>query len=802
MAELVALRIFPWLPWEMGKNNNYTELLYMWARQMNAVLEALPASDERAPLHIDGAGDLTDIWFQMFPEARSQVKAHVRSGQIRLGPWYTPPLLPFVSDESLVRNLLLGKSRSIALGGDPRVCILPPSPFYSSQLPQILRGFGLRAACVPSTHFDARHWHSMDGSAILLVHMPSVTHLSEAASLAGQVPCLFFDGPFTSAPSLDMVPAVLAEESLPCADNVAPTWGEISTADYEEIDGPSQTPGRCALCPDLNLICWQAAAALERWAEPWATAAWLFGKAYPGRFLERAWISLLQNQRGNTGTESALCRHMRVQAESSKDLAELITRTHLAAVVETPGEKPDTTRSTADDESVSLWVVNPLNWARSEVVTARIELNTRCSSLCLSSDTGQSVPYQLHRVESSSKPGLRQFTISFPTPELPPWGFRRLEAVASATRPYFMGESLAAGNMLENGLLRVGVKANGALRIEDKRSGLSFDNCNVFEAGGDPGALPPHEASTHDRIVTTYATPAQVSIIENGVFSATIQVQHNFDFSPDEPRSFSDKHFTGEITSFITLRRDLPRVDIHTQVACGSPAHRLRVLFSANIADGRYRVAQPFDVVERKHGRCPGTPSHMLTGGFIDVSGQNRGLMVVGRGIYEYEVKPTPAGTIAMTLMKSAAPVREFDYALIPHTGDWRKAFRTAWEFCATPRSFSSHELGDHEGGLSSFSIAGLEPAPLLVTAIKRSEDGQAVIVRAYNPTDETVEGRLTTGWPVASAHLANLDESLLRPLSCHDSGHITVRLDPHSIITLRLEPRHQTHLPDPDRSW
>ena len=85
----------------------------------------------------------------------------------------------------------------------------------------------------------------------------------------------------------------------------------------------------------------------------------------------------------------------------------------------------------------------------------------------------------------------------------------------------------------------------------------------------------------------------------------------------------------------------------------------------------------------------------MLTGGFIDINGRNRGLMVAGRGLFEYEVKPTPAGTIALTLMKAtgniddeSAAVRDFDYALIPHTGDWKEAFRTAWEFCAAFRTF------------------------------------------------------------------------------------------------------------------
>ena len=191
MAELVAIRIFPRLPWEIDKHNSYPELLYMWVRRMDALLAILAASDIPTPLHIDGAGDLTDIWLQMFPEVRSRIKALVRSGQICFGPWYTPPFLPFVSDESLVRNLLLGTSRSRALGSDSKVCILPPSPFYNSQMPQILRGFGLRAACVPSSRFEVRRWHSMDGSALLLATCPPSLIPRRSRPLSVRCPACF-----------------------------------------------------------------------------------------------------------------------------------------------------------------------------------------------------------------------------------------------------------------------------------------------------------------------------------------------------------------------------------------------------------------------------------------------------------------------------------------------------------------------------------------------------------------------------------------------------------------------------------
>lgn len=723
MAQLHTVRSIPWLPWDHGAQASPIELAYMWAKRLDALLVALKEAEVPEPLHIDGLGDLMDIYLEMHPQARKQIQTYVTSNQIRLGPWYAVPAPPFTSGECLVRNLLLGVAQAQAFGCHPTTCILPPPPLYCSQLAHILGGFGIELIA-PTTRDDGGH-HAR------------------------------------------------------------------------------KTSGYAVVWPDLRFISWGATQLLERWAEPWATAAWLMGDTYPSPYLKKAWVYLLQNQRLDAVTEplgDKAYRHMRVRAESSRGLAEIITRDHLTTIAGAPAHET----SVCDPGVTSLWVVNPLNWPRSEVISVRIKVPDTSPYLRLRSDTGETVPYQLHRVEPASESGSRQYSISFAPPPIPPLGFRRLEVMPATTRPYFMGESLAAGNTLENRFFRVSVKANGALRIEDKRTGITYDNCNVFEDSVDAGSLSQYAPPEHDRIVTTYTVPAQISIVENGVFSGTIQIQHDLDLSA-EPHPFPDPRLdartVSEITSYVTLCRDQARIDIRTRVVNRSRGHRLRVLFSSNVASGRCRVAQPFDVVERHTSDLErGT---MLQGALVDFSSENHGLTIASRGLKEYEIKPTPAGTIALTLLRaveaagdSALPAPqafEFDYALIPHAGTWRAALRTAWEFCASPRVFTPDELGDRLDGPSRFTIAGLEPAPLLLSALKRSEDGQAVIIRAYNPTGETIEGQLTMGWPVKSAHLASLDETPLEALPCQDPQCLTVSFGPHAVVSVRLVPEPQT---------
>lgn len=842
-----------WLPWD-ATNRSHEVAAYEWVSNLTALL-SLAENDPHLILHIEGVSALTDEFLRAKPDAGAQVRSLIAKGQLWVGPWFVRPAQTLAAGETMLRNLLLGGCLARELGASAQACFLFPSPVHVNQLPQILAGFGISAVAAPLSPEQsglfpaAMRWVAPDDSVVRILPLcefsadqldaaeaPAVSGttqviLCNAAGLimptwhpdADATPCggrgnaptgVRWPLPHWLSTSLESfaakstVPArqTLQGELLPVQEPV------VSSATWST---PAVTPAYGSAWPHLRTAIWEAEALLVRWAEPWAAAAWLSGSDYPQYFLQKAWRHILLNHRrdavGGCNSDAAFM-HMLVRADRARHLAEAICTTALASVLDQTEAGSGT-----GQPGCQLLVANPSAWPRSEVITAQIALPADTQYLELATETGQVLPYQLHHAEPAPAAATqlhaeqRRFTISFHATDIPATGFRRLITRPAQHRPYFMGESIAAGNTLENKLLRVTVKANGALRIEDKRTGCMYDNCNVFEDGGDAGNHASFVSPQQDRLITTYAGHAHVSIVENGVLSGTIQVQHELSL-PAELHPYrdrrSDQRVNCDITSLVTLRQGSDRVEIHTQVTNRAQDHRLRVLFSSDIQTGTCHVAQPFAVVERAtrimcSGGVDPERSTLPKLEFIDVSDEQHGLLVASRGNYEYEVKPTPAGTIALTLLRAIKPqedqadtaaqaidTHEFAYALIPHSGNWEAGVQSAWSFIAPLRTFTAHELGNaamQATGPQHFSLVALNPAPLYLSAIKRSEDGSALIVRVFNPTKRELAAQITTGFAVSAAWLARLDETPAMRLNVQEPHRVSFLCGPCKIVTLRL---------------
>ncbi len=135
---------------------------------------------------------------------------------------------------------------------------------------------------------------------------------------------------------------------------------------------------------------------------------------------------------------------------------------------------------------------------------------------------------------------------------------------------------------------------------------------------------------------------------------------------------------------------------------------------------------------------------------------------MLNQGLPEYEILPDQ-NTIALTLFRGvgwiarpdlltrigdAGPLiavpgaqclrkMAFDYAILAHAGDWQtgRVMQRADQFNSR---LLVVETGAHAGPLASrggFLRLEDPSGQLKVTAVKRSEDGQALVVRLHNPT-------------------------------------------------------------------
>jgi len=125
-----------------------------------------------------------------------------------------------------------------------------------------------------------------------------------------------------------------------------------------------------------------------------------------------------------------------------------------------------------------------------------------------------------------------------------------------------------------------------------------------------------------------------------------------------------------------------------------------------------------------------------------------------------------------------------FTYALMPHPGDFRRA--GVIEAAEDLNSPLRPAHGNLAAG-SSRSLIEIDTRQVIVEAIKRAEDSDAVIVRLYEAWGESCTARIRTTLPASRAFLCDLLERERNEVVVTD-GTIELDLTPFKIVTLRLQ--------------
>jgi alpha-mannosidase len=82
-----------------------------------------------------------------------------------------------------------------------------------------------------------------------------------------------------------------------------------------------------------------------------------------------------------------------------------------------------------------------------------------------------------------------------------------------------------------------------------------------------------------------------------------------------------------------------------------------------------------------------------------------------------------------------------------------------------------------------------LEPPSLVLSSCKPAEDGDGLVVRVLNPTDEPQEARLAFGFDVASVGAVRLDETAVGQPVVHDGRGVRLPVPPHALRSIRAQP-------------
>lgn len=146
------------------------------------------------------------------------------------------------------------------------------------------------------------------------------------------------------------------------------------------------------------------------------------------------------------------------------------------------------------------------------------------------------------------------------------------------------------------------------------------------------------------------------------------------------------------------------------------------------------------------------------------------------------------AGPITPTPRAQCLGVHTFKYSIFPHAGNWEKArvWRQAYQHNIPLKAV---QTGRHEGYLPRrMSFLEVSPENLMISAIKKDEENEAIIVRLFNITDSNVTGRIRSWQDIAKATLVNLDEKPIGRLEVNKRKMVEVKVGKYKVVTVKLE--------------
>jgi alpha-mannosidase len=433
-------------------------------------------------------------------------------------------------------------------------------------------------------------------------------------------------------------------------------------------------------------------------------------------------------------------------------------------------------------------------------------------------------------------------TLDFVAADLPACGLKTFWLYPRGLKEHLKTEKSSQSTLItgprsiENEYYRVEADAqDGTLTVTDKQSGAVFRGQNRFMDGGDVGDLYTYCPPEHDILISGPSEPPEIELIHSGPVRATLRVSGRFALPgacTANRHERSARVTICPIVSEISLGPGLRRIDIHTRIENRVKDHRLRVVFPVLYkvehvtAEGTFEVrtrpvAQPRPT---NIGEWAEEPVNVFPQKrFVAVSNSDTtnscavGLGILNRGLPEYEVVQSGPGlvsgesAVAITLLRCvewlsrgdlatrhghAGPMEhtpeaqclghhEFDYALVPHSGTWDAedalVLREAQAF-NLPVITRAMIAETHEGELSSTaSLLEVSPRELVLSSIKRSNDGSGVVVRVYNPLARVVEANIRPGFSFTRVYKANLLEERQEVVQTSDdssnrSVHLSIR--------------------------
>jgi alpha-mannosidase len=430
--------------------------------------------------------------------------------------------------------------------------------------------------------------------------------------------------------------------------------------------------------------------------------------------------------------------------------------------------------------------MNPLGWKRSGVVEADIQMPSATpSGVSVVDPDGHVLPSMV--LSSSSK--TNSYHLLIQADNLPSLGYEVAHVVPGHRA--FTSDLKAQGMTLENAVLKVSVdpKTGCITSLYDKKS--NFETLAPNSCGNELIAFKDQPKMfdawniepDYEKFATPLTTADSVKLVESNPLRAVIRVS----------RTWQNSKFVQDIV----LYSGSDEVNVVNDIDWHETHVLLKAAFDLSASSPMATYEIPYGTIQRPTTRNNSWEQAKFEVSAIrwaDLGDAQHGFSLINESKYGYDAE---GHTLRLSLLRSPTDPdpnadrghHHFSYALYPHAGDWKQALteRHGYEY---NYKLKAMQVEAHSGSLPArYSFVAPEADNVVLTAVKKAEDSNALILRMYEWAGKDSKVRIEIPKGAQGARLDNLMEQPQGPTFSIENGNmITVPVHPYDIVTVQVD--------------
>ena len=379
--------------------------------------------------------------------------------------------------------------------------------------------------------------------------------------------------------------------------------------------------------------------------------------------------------------------------------------------------------------------------------------------------------------------------------------------------PHVAGKVLSpaqnTGALIENAFWQIDINDDGTLRLRDKETGLIYDRVLEIEESSDDGDEYDYSPSREEWRLTSAQGEHQVDVIHEAWQSRAV-IRHRIAVPANlSERAARQRKGSLEVAFDITLSHNSRRIDVAVRLDNQADDHRVRVLIPTPFTTQHVLADTQFGTITRpvqdaamqrwqEEGwkEAPVPVWNLLN--YAVLQEKRNGLALFTEGLREFEVVGDTKKAFALTLLRGVGLLGKEDLLLRPGRPSGIKmpvpdsqmrgpltCRFSLFSFSGTPESTGVAQQAKawltpvqcynkipwdamklNRASFTtpeSYSLLALSPTGCVLSALKKAEDRDELILRLFNPSESSVcETTLSVNPALKRCGETDLNERLL----------------------------------------